>query len=182
VVSIHWKYKEVNQRKSPPGSLWIVGLMMNKLKPTSTFQVALTKLFIEWRWLGSPVREKRFLDTAPNVALNFVQMARVWSTQVPPKEYSIFGEVTALAFYQKSYLATCTCLQPLRDSQEVMTNNCASIENPLFFDVCFTMWIQPAKILWNILYGLNNIQRKWDIDTLRYRIYFHKVVSIYRYK
>ena len=88
------------------------------------------------------VRErKRFLDTAPAVALNVVQMAQVWSAQDPPKQYSGFGGVSALAFKQKSYSATCKFLQPSRDSPEVMTNNCASIENLLFLDVCFTMRI-----------------------------------------
>jgi hypothetical protein len=77
------------------------------------------------------VREKRFLDTDPTVALIVVQMTQVWRTQELPKEYSGFGEVSALAFNKKIYSATCACLQPLRDSPELMTNNCASIENPL---------------------------------------------------
>ena len=112
---------------------------------TSILSLLEIKLFIERRWLGATVREKRFLDTDPNVALNVVQMAHVWSTHELPKEYSDLGEVSALTFQQRSYSVTCTCLQPLRDSPEVMTNNCASIENAQFLDVCFTMRIEPAK-------------------------------------
>jgi len=40
------------------------------------------------------MRGKEFLDTTPTVALNDVQMAHLWITQEPPKEYSDFGEVS----------------------------------------------------------------------------------------
>ena len=40
------------------------------------------------------MRGKGFLDTAPTVALNDVQMAHLWITKEPPKEYSDFGEVS----------------------------------------------------------------------------------------
>ena len=44
--------------------------------------------------LRCPMRGKGFLDTAPTVALNDVQMAHLWITKEPPKEYSDFGEVS----------------------------------------------------------------------------------------
>ena len=91
---------------------------------------------------------KRFVDTAPTVALNFIQMTHVWKTHETAKQYSGFREVSVLAFKQTSRSATCTCLQPLRYSQvlEGFVDEHLWIHRfPLFLDVYFTMRIQPAK-------------------------------------
>jgi hypothetical protein len=65
------------------------------------------------------MRAKRFLETAPAVALNNVQTAHVCSTHELPQGYSVLGTFSALAFNQKRRSATCTCLQPHTDSPEV---------------------------------------------------------------
>jgi hypothetical protein len=101
------------------------------------------------------------MDTARTVAVNEVQMAHVWNTHGPSKEYSGFGEVSVLAFKQTSRLGTCTCLQTLRDSQvaEGFVDEQLCIHRvPTILDVHFTMRIQ------------------------KYRIPFHKVLSMYPYK
>jgi len=113
---------------------------MNKLQTTSIL-ILLEKIIHTRRRLGSTVREKRYLGTAPSVGLNVVQMAQVWGKHEPQKKYSDFGEYLAWAFNQKIYSSTYTCLHPPTDSPEVMTKNCEIIELPLLLDMCFTMGI-----------------------------------------
>jgi hypothetical protein len=65
------------------------------------------------------MRAKRFLETAPAVALNNVQTAHVCSTHELLKGYSVLRKFSAFAFKQKSRSATPTRLKPHTDSPEV---------------------------------------------------------------
>ena len=56
-----------------------------------------------------------------------------------------FGGSFSIGFQPKQLSATCTCLQPLRDCADLMTNNCEGIKNPIFLDVCFAIRIEPAN-------------------------------------
>jgi hypothetical protein len=79
---------------------------MNRLQNTSILSLLEKKSFIERRWLGSSVREKRFLDTAPTVALNVVQMAQVWITHNRQRSTQVLGKF-------QHWLSTKRIIRPL---------------------------------------------------------------------
>ena len=121
--------------------------MTNKFQSKS-ISILLEKIIQRKKIFVFPMRGKRLVDTAPTVALNDSQITHVWKTHETPKQYSGFREVSVLAFKQTSRLATCTCLQPIKESQvlEGFVDEQLCIHRfPLFLDVYFTMRIQPVK-------------------------------------
>ena len=115
------------------------------------------------------MRSKRFVYTAPTVALNVIQMTYVGKTHETARKYSGFREVSVLAFKQTSRSATCTCLQPLRYSQVLggicwrtfVDTSVSTIFGCVFYDANST-----CEVHWYILQGLHNIPRKWGTDTI----------------